>query len=130
MNMFDVNIISLSGYTFKIKANWDISCMKDSICIHYDNKLKNDFRDRLGLELNKTTSLLKNGYVHSTEYEESKNYNPDYIKLIFNDEPLEQYHIECDIVNLIENDNIHSIIDSEKVERDNSNLYTGGYDDD
>ena len=106
-----INILRLDGYSFDINGHYDIDAMKDNICCHMDNKLTNDYTEKHG----------RRGWYQSEEYKEAQAYCPKYIILICNNEPLEQYHIECDLIDLREVKTLTFIIDAEKYDYDVNN---------
>ena len=107
-----INILRLDGYSFEINGHYDIDAMKDSICCHMDKKLTNEFLNKYG---------SPTGWYRSEEYKEAQAYCPKYIILICNNEPLEQYHIECDLVDLLEVKTLTFVIDVEKYDYDVNN---------
>ena len=108
----EINIVSLNGYSFEINGHNDIDAMKDSICCHMDHKLTDEFLNKYG---------LAKGWYQSEEYKDSNKYWTKYIILIYNNEPLEQYHIECDLVDLKEAKTLTFVIDVEKYDYDVNN---------
>ena len=106
-----INIIGLNGYSFEINGHYDIDAMKDSICVHMSKKLSNDYIAKHG----------RKGWYQSEEYKSYTTFCPEYVILIHENEPLEQYHIECDLVELQEVDTLTFVIDVEKYEKDLEN---------
>ena len=107
-----INVVRLDGYSFEINGHWDIDAMKDSICCHMDKKLMNEYLNKYG---------TYKGWCQSEEYKEAQKYCPRFIILICNNEPLEQYHIECDLVDLREVKTLTFVIDVQMFDYDVEN---------
>ena len=134
--MINLNITSLTGYTFEIETekfdetniyrgykSSDDDYLSIDICLHMINKMKDDFCKRIGVDnWNEHTDrrhhfkvLKDNHYYSSNEYYETQKYKPEYIILIYENEILNTDTAE----HLTDGDSLTFIIDIERYEEMN-----------
>ena len=111
----DIIITDMTGHSFTIKLNWDICIMKQSISAHYEIKLFKDFLhiNNISKKEYRDSSNHMFKWMESELYKRVDDYYYDDIELIYNNEVLEQYHVECDLFTeemIKENNNMSFVI--------------------
>ena len=133
----DILITDMIGYSFTVKLNWDLDCIKQSISTHYETKIFNEYLTINNISRNEyyKNSNYTFKWMESEFYKRVNDYYYNNIELIYNDKILEQYHVETDQFDLsdINNNNNMSFVIAKKESinlecRDDYDVYSNGSD--
>ena len=133
----DILITDMIGYSFIVKLNWDLDCIKQSISTHYETKIFNEYLTINNISRNEyyKNSNYTFKWMESEFYKRVNDYYYNNIELIYNDKILEQYHVETDQFDLsdINNNNNMSFVITKKESinlecRDDYDVYSNGSD--
>ena len=133
----DILITDMIGYSFIVKLNWDLDCIKQSISTHYETKIFNEYLTINNISRNEyyKNSNYTFKWMESEFYKRVNDYYYNNIELIYNDKILEQYHVETDQFDLsdIKNNNNMSFVITKKESinlecRDDYDVYSNGSD--
>ena len=110
----DILITDMIGYSFIVKLNWDLDCIKQSISTHHESKIFNEYLTINNISRNEyyKNSNYTFKWMQSEFYKRVNDYYYNNIELIYNDKILEQYHVETDQFDLsdINNNNNMSFV--------------------
>ena len=98
----DILITDMIGYSFIVKLNWDLDCIKQSISTHYETNIFNEYLTINNISRNEyyKNSNYTFKWMESEFYKRVNDYYYNNIELIYNDKILEQYHVETDLFDL------------------------------
>ena len=116
----DILITDMIGYSFIVKLNWDLDCIKQSISTNYETKIFNEYLTINNISRNEyyKNSNYTFKWMQSEFYKRVNGYYYNNIELIYNDKILEQYHVETDQFDLSDinnNNNMPFVITKKEI---------------